>query len=87
MAYRIGSKPIVTDGLVFCVDAKDKNSYQGGGTSVTDLAQWKKGTLTNVTTDGESFTFDASGENIDLHHANYNFGDGGFTWEYWFILG
>ena len=75
---------IQTDGLVLYADAAYKKSYPGSGTSVTDLAGGKTGTLTNVTTDGESFTFDANGENIDFaSHADYNFGDGGFTFEYW----
>mgnify|MGYP001170775492 CR=1 FL=1 len=75
---------IIDDGLILCTDAKNTKSYPGSGTSVTDLAGGKTGTLTNVTTDGESFTFDASGENIDFaSHADYNFGDGGFTFEYW----
>ena len=46
MAYRIGSKPIVTEGLIFCVDAKDKHSYSGSGTAVIDLATGIEGTLT-----------------------------------------
>ena len=75
---------IQTDGLVLYADAAYKKSYPGSGTVVNDLTSEKTGTLTNVTTDGESFTFDASGENIDFaSHADYNFGDGGFTFEYW----
>ena len=32
------SPRIVTDGLVFCVDAGDKMSYPGAGTTWTDLS-------------------------------------------------
>ena len=38
---------IVTDGLVFAVDAANKKSYPGSGTTWTDLAGNNNGTLTN----------------------------------------
>ena len=42
------SPRIVTDGLVFCVDAANKRSYPGAGTAWTDLtANKNNGTLTN----------------------------------------
>lgn len=37
MSYRTGPK-IVTDGLVLCLDAADRNSYPGSGTSWNNLA-------------------------------------------------
>ena len=37
MAYKTGPR-IVTEGLVFCLDISDKNSYAGSGTQVNDLA-------------------------------------------------
>ena len=39
--------PIVTDGLVFYVDAGNDNSYPGSGTTITDLISGTDGTLTN----------------------------------------
>tara|TARA_R110000744_G_C19135481_1_gene537556 strand:- start:31 stop:720 length:690 start_codon:yes stop_codon:yes gene_type:complete len=48
MGYKIGSE-IVIDGLVFCVDAADKNSYPGSGTALTDVATSNSGvTLSNA---------------------------------------
>ena len=43
----IGSGKIVTDGLVYSVDASDKNSYPGSGTTWNDLVHKNNGTLTN----------------------------------------
>ena len=64
------SPRIVTDGLVFCVDAANKRSYPGAGTTWTDLtANKNNGTLTNMTdnfsTDGAgSLTFDGTNERV-----------------------
>jgi hypothetical protein len=38
---------IVTDGLVFAVDAASARSYPGSGTSTTSLVGTSVGTLTN----------------------------------------
>ena len=47
MSYQTGPR-IVTNGLVFCVDAADANSYPGSGTTWTDLSgNGNNGTLTN----------------------------------------
>ena len=44
------SPRIVTDGLVLCLDAANKRSYPGAGTTWTDLtANKNNGTLTNMT--------------------------------------
>lgn len=51
MANHYGAKPIVTEELVFCVDAGDKHSYPGSGTTWTDIASrtdndvWQNGTF------------------------------------------
>ena len=53
----IGSAKIVTDGLVYSVDASYKNSYPGSGTSWNDLVHENHGTLTNgptLVSDGTS---------------------------------
>ena len=47
MAFSNGAKPIVSNGLVFCVDALDKHSYPGSGTTWSDLINSNNGTLTN----------------------------------------
>jgi hypothetical protein len=63
MAFNYSPK-IVTDGLVFAVDAANKKSYPGSGTTWTDLAGTSNGTLTNGPTfdsgDGGSIVFDGS---------------------------
>jgi len=48
MAFKHGIKPIVTDGLVFCIDAANKVSYPGSGTTVIDIARNKSGTLSST---------------------------------------
>lgn len=49
--------PIVTDGLVFYVDAGNDNSYPGSGTTWTDLIEGAEGTLTN----GPTYSSDNGG--------------------------
>ena len=64
------SPRIITNGLVLCVDAANKRSYPGAGTTWTDLtANKNNGTLTNMTdnfsTDGAgSLTFDGANEYV-----------------------
>ena len=48
MAFKHGIKPIVTDGLVFCIDAANKVSYPGSGTTAIDIAGNKSGTLSST---------------------------------------
>lgn len=64
MAISRGPKT-VTNGLVFCVDAADKNSYPGSGTTWNDIGgQGYTGTLTNGPTfnssNGGSIVFDGT---------------------------
>ncbi len=57
MAQQYGPK-IITDGLVLSLDAADKNSYPGSGTTWTDLSpNGNNFTLTN----GTSYSSDANG--------------------------
>ena len=63
MALTHGIKPIVTSGLVLCLDAGNIKSYPGIGTAWTDLSgRGGIGTLTNGPTynsaNGGSFSFD-----------------------------
>ena len=67
MAFNHGNKAIVDDGLIFCVDAKDINSYPGSGTVVTDLVDTSIGTVTNATFDSSGyFTFDGSNDYVNF---------------------
>ena len=68
---------IVTDGLVFCVDAANKRSYPGAGTTWTDLtANKNNGTFTNMTSsnfnagNAGSLTFDGSNEYVNCGPTN-----------------
>ncbi len=67
MAFNYSPK-IVTDGLVFAVDAANKKSYPGSGTTWTDLAGSNNGTLTNGPTfdsgNGGSIDFDGSDDYV-----------------------
>ena len=69
MAFNYSPK-IVTDGLVFAVDAANKKSYPGSGTTWTDLAGSNDGTLTNGPTfdsgDGGSIVFDGTDDYVEF---------------------
>jgi hypothetical protein len=72
------SPRIVTDGLVFCVDAGDKMSYPGAGTTWTDLSKNRNnGTLVNGPTfnsaNGGSIVFDGTNDTVIC--TNNNLGD------------
>jgi hypothetical protein len=61
---------IVTDGLVFSIDAASKKSYNGSGTTIYDLSgNNNDGTLTNGPTfssdGGGSIVFDATNERVE----------------------
>ena len=62
------SPKIVTDGLVFYVDAANARSYPGTGTTCTDLKNGFQGTLQNSPTftssNSGAFTFDGTNERI-----------------------
>ena len=68
---------IVTDGLVFCVDAANKRSYPGAGTTWTDLtANKNNGTFQNMTSsnfnagNAGSLTFDGGNEYVNFGPTN-----------------
>ena len=75
MAFSYSPK-IVTDGLVFAVDAANKKSYPGSGTTWTDLAGSNNGTLTNGPTfdsgNGGSIVFDGSNDYVTVSATNFN---------------
>jgi len=64
-----GAQPIVTDGLVFAVDAANYESYPGSGTTWSDLVGSNNGTLINGPTfdsgNGGSIVFDGTNDYID----------------------
>jgi hypothetical protein len=71
MATQFAFGKIVTDGLVLALDAADKNSYPGSGTTWRDLSgNNNNGTLTNgptfSSTNGGSIVFDNIDDYVNL---------------------
>ena len=69
------SKPIVTDGLIFAVDAANKKSYPGSGTAINDLSSNDvDGVLTNGPTfdsgNGGSIAFDDTNDYITFGNTS-----------------
>jgi hypothetical protein len=68
MATQYAFGKIVTDGLVLCLDAADRNSYVSGSTTWFDVAGTNNGTLTNGPTfntgSGGSIVFDGTNDYI-----------------------
>ena len=69
MATQYAFGQIVTSGLVLCLNAADKNSYPGSGTTWTDLSgNSNNGTLTNGPTfntgSGGSIVFDGTNDYV-----------------------
>lgn len=90
MAFNYSPK-IVTDGLVFAVDAANKKSYPGSGTTWSDMVGGNGGTLTNMdatnhsSTNGGIFTFDGTNEYVDYGDV-INVGTNDFTISVWVRL-
>ena len=79
MATDYGNKSIVTDGLVFCVDPANKQSWTGPNSSTTyNAVGTGTGTIYNDTSgsygDNNSFTFDGTDDNIqtDVSPSTYS---------------
>lgn len=68
-----GGPNIIEDGLVLYLDAANKKSYPGSGTTWSDLAGSNNGTLTNGPTfdsgNGGSLVFDGVNDYVDLSSA------------------
>jgi len=90
MSYKYGPS-IVTDGLVFYVDAANSKSYPGTGTTWTDMIGGNDGSLTNMdatnhsSTNGGIFTFDGLDEYVD-YGAAIEVGTNDFTISSWIKL-
>jgi hypothetical protein len=79
---------IVSDGLVFALDAANSRSYVGSGLTVNSLVSGIGGTLVNGTgfgtTNGGYFVFDGTNDYIDFPRSSlYDFGSNDFTIMYW----
>lgn len=86
------SPRIVTNGLVLCLDAGNRDSYPGSGTVWTDLAGTNNGTLENGPTfssaNGGSIVFDGVDDYvyIDPQPTSLSFGTDPFSIELWAYL-
>jgi hypothetical protein len=82
-----GGPDIITDGLVFSVDAGSERSYPGSGTSATSLVGTSVGTLTNGvgfdSANGGSFTFDGSDDYISVAYNTELNTPLGATYDIW----
>lgn len=75
---------IITDGLVFALDAANKKSYSGSGTIWTDIINLNSGTLTNGPTYSSSnkgyIIFDGTNDFVSFsNNDNLNPGTGSFS--------
>jgi hypothetical protein len=88
MSYSYG-KSIVTDGLVFYVDAANDNSYPGSGDTWSDLMSGIQLTPNNVdasnynTSNGGFFSLDGTDERFDLSDASLDYDRSNFSVEAW----
>ena len=84
---RAHSPRIVMDGLVFCVDAANKKSYPGSGTTWTDLIGGNTGTIDGATFSGSEmgiFDLDGVNDHVDFStSSDFAFGTGDYTISYW----
>jgi hypothetical protein len=71
MATQYAFGKIVTDGLVLCLDAADRNSYVSGSTTWVDVAGVNNGTLINGPTfntgSGGNIVFDGSNDYVNVN--------------------
>ena len=77
---------VVSDGLVYCLDAANKRCYSGTGTTGVDLVKGGTTTLTNQVTFGSNnmgvFAFDGTDDWIDQDWS-FTLGTGDLTIEFW----
>ena len=84
----LGHSPsIVTDGLIFSIDAGNSRCYSGSGITVNGLVGIG-GTLVNgvgfTSTNSGSFTFDGTNDYVDISNSNLlTFGTNPFTIDFW----
>jgi hypothetical protein len=85
MATQYAFGKIVTNGLVLALDAADRNSYPGTGTTWRDLSgNNNSGSLVNGPTfnsaNGGSIVFDGTNDIVNTSYISSN----AFTWSVWF---
>ena len=84
------SPKIVTDGLIICLDAADKNSYPGSGTTWTELVSNNGYSLSNGPTfnseKGGSIDFDGTNDYFDTGLTGGIYNPQFFTMDIWLRL-
>jgi hypothetical protein len=94
MSFRFSPK-IVTDGLIFYLDAANKKSYPGSGTYVNSLMGGVTGSVENgvgfSSNNKGYFEFDGTNDYINLGHGDiFSFGDGSsdspFSMSAWVVI-
>lgn len=92
MAVQYANSQLVTNGLILALDAGDRNSYPGSGTSWTDLSgNGNHGTLVNgptySSTNGGSIVFDGSNDYMSVSSlANTSFPQDKGTISIWYNI-
>jgi hypothetical protein len=82
MGINYGPPPIVTEKLVFCIDALDKTSYPGSGTTWTDIMGGVEGTINGATWNSNGY-FDFDGSNDYVAYTLPAMGTDSFTMDLW----
>lgn len=83
----VHSPSVVTNGLIFCVDAANPKSYSGSGTSWNDISGYSRhATLMNsptyLTSNGGNFSLDGTDDYVNIGH--FFFPLNAFTFDLWF---
>ena len=60
---------ITTDGLIMRIDPASLRSYPGTGSSITDVASGRVGTISGVTISDGTFDFDGVNDLIDMNNS------------------
>jgi len=60
---------ITTDGLIMRIDPASRRSYPGTGSSITDVASGRVGTISGVTISDGTFDFDGVDDLIDMNNS------------------
>ena len=81
----VASTNIITDGLVYCLDAANKRCYSGTGTTGVDLVKGGTATLANLTFGSNNmgvFAFDGTDDYMEQDWS-FTLGTGDLTMEFW----
>ena len=82
------SPSIISDGLVFYLDAANRRSYSGSGNTANGLVSGIGGTLVNGVgfgaTNSGFFNFDGANDFLNIPSSILQFGTSDFTIQFWF---